>query len=451
MDQDLTFDIQSSWLYIGFSEKFRSNVFELRLCKILFVRGSSQKLVQSSLAWSREQERLAFCVSIVGASSLRVSKEKLKFRLSKVEAVLFELAECSSFGSFVEGSDNGTPFHVAAVAGSRNDNGSPRHTTTTAWSRDNGDSPLVRQPPPIIPQEPAMRLKSNDNGGLRNGDLQRNRTRGNDGLQWRIRETSQFMNGGNCRESTGWIASTLLGEEVFPRNGRAKTEFIISYSRTTYRGAETFGNDDPGSFLGRNATRNPKDAAFSGRQLAKEECEKKERRKTMMLSEIIMQCRKREKGEEPQERKRRGGRRDDIRNRNVAKGLREVDDGREGFVGPIDVSFPVREVDDGPPGNQLTSINCTLVDVGSPPQATSMAEEKFVFPPTSLSANQRQLGDVKQRFSLVEGDRGPSVCGEKDFSGNGDWAQAMERENVLHVVVEEWVIEAIPESNLMFN
>ncbi|WVY93245.1 hypothetical protein V8G54_032333 [Vigna mungo] len=49
--------------------------------------------------------------------------------------------------------------------------------------------------------------------------------------------------------------------------------------------------NDPWSFLGRNATRNPKDATFSGR-------EKKERRKTMMLSETIMQCRKREKGEE---------------------------------------------------------------------------------------------------------------------------------------------------------
>ncbi|WVY95543.1 hypothetical protein V8G54_034631 [Vigna mungo] len=72
------------------------NVFEYKLSRILFVRGSSQK--------SEFKERLAFRVSIVGASSLRVSKEKLAYRLSIVGAVLFELAECSSSGSFVEGS-----------------------------------------------------------------------------------------------------------------------------------------------------------------------------------------------------------------------------------------------------------------------------------------------------------------------------------------------------------
>ncbi|WVZ22098.1 hypothetical protein V8G54_000642 [Vigna mungo] len=51
------------------------------------------------------KKRLAFRVSIVRGSSLQVSKEKLAFCLLKVGAVLFELAECSSSSSFVEGSD----------------------------------------------------------------------------------------------------------------------------------------------------------------------------------------------------------------------------------------------------------------------------------------------------------------------------------------------------------
>ncbi|WVZ17702.1 hypothetical protein V8G54_010684 [Vigna mungo] len=50
-------------------------------------------------------KKLVCRVSIVEANSLRVSKENLAFRLSIVEAVLFELAECSSSGSFVEASD----------------------------------------------------------------------------------------------------------------------------------------------------------------------------------------------------------------------------------------------------------------------------------------------------------------------------------------------------------
>ncbi|WVZ14807.1 hypothetical protein V8G54_012373 [Vigna mungo] len=63
-----------------------------------------QKLLQNTFCQRKfSKEKPAFHVSIVRASSLRVSKEKLAFRLSIVGAVLFELAECSSSGSFVEG------------------------------------------------------------------------------------------------------------------------------------------------------------------------------------------------------------------------------------------------------------------------------------------------------------------------------------------------------------
>ncbi|WVZ22475.1 hypothetical protein V8G54_001019 [Vigna mungo] len=85
-----------------------------------------------------------------------------------------------------------------------------------------------------------------------------------------------------------------------------------------------FSSNDPRSFLGRNAIRNPKDAVFSGRQLANAECDAPG-----------MQCRKREKGEDED---------DDV--------CETANTGGADVYGAErnDVSIPVREVDDGCPG-----------------------------------------------------------------------------------------------------
>ncbi|WVZ03688.1 hypothetical protein V8G54_024494 [Vigna mungo] len=94
-----------------------------------------------------------------------------------------------------------------------------------------------------------------------------------------------------------WLASTIV-RIISSNHGRNYAE---DYSIDEWRQATTHGR-----FWVETTKRNSQDAAFSVRQLANGECvttEKKERRKTIKISETTIECRKREKEEVPQERK----------------------------------------------------------------------------------------------------------------------------------------------------